>query len=119
MQPDAVSRRLGGLLRSYHHPQDPGGNAAHRSVHCYGIRALGTNMFMIPLGVLVSDTAGADFWIDAGIQASSDSGLTWDRLLVDNLLPVTLANIVGGGVMMGVMYWTISHHIERPAQPPT
>jgi hypothetical protein len=62
------------------------------------------NIFMIPLGILISDTAGAGFWSDAKTDASSYSGLTWDSFLVDNLLPVTLGNIVGGGVMIGVMY---------------
>lgn len=75
------------------------------------------NMFMIPLGILISDTASAGFWTEAGIEASAYSGLTWPSFLVNNLLPVTLGNIVGGGVMIGVMYWTIFHYAERPAKP--
>jgi formate transporter len=75
------------------------------------------NMFMIPLGILMSDTAGAGFWGDAKIDASSYCGLIWDSFFVDNLLSVTLGNIVGGGVMIGVMYWTIFHHTERPVSP--
>jgi formate transporter len=74
------------------------------------------NMFMLPLGILISDTAGADFWAGANIDASSYADLTWASFLLDNLLPVTLGNIVGGGVMIGVMYWTIFHHTGRPAQ---
>ena len=73
------------------------------------------NMFMIPLGILISDTAGASFWSDAKIDAASYSDLTWPSFFFDNLLPVTLGNIVGGGVMIGVMYWTIFHRTERPA----
>lgn len=75
------------------------------------------NMFMLPLGILISDTAGADFWAGANIDASSYANLTWDSFLLDNLLPVTLGNIVGGGVMIGIMYWTIFHHTDRPVQP--
>jgi len=74
------------------------------------------NMFMLPLGILISDTAGADFWAGANIDASSYADLTWASFLLDNLLPVTLGNIVGGGVMIGVMYWTIFHHADRPVQ---
>ena len=74
------------------------------------------NMFMLPLGILISDTAGADFWAGANIDASSYADLTWASFLLDNLLPVTLGNIVGGGVMIGIMYWTIFHHADRPVQ---
>ena len=77
------------------------------------------NMFLIPLGILISDTAGASFWTDANINASSYSGLTWQSFFVDNLLPVTLGNVVGGGVMIGVMYWTIFHHLDRPGRSRT
>jgi formate transporter len=80
------------------------------------------NMFMIPLGIIISDTAGTGFWNAANIDATSYAGLNWESFLVDNLLPVTLGNIVGGGVMIGVMYWTIFHHVDRPSPskvPPT
>jgi formate transporter len=73
------------------------------------------NMFMIPLGIIISDTAGASFWTDANIDVAAYSGLNWQSFFLDNLLPVTLGNIVGGGVMIGVMYWTIFHHVDRPA----
>ena len=33
------------------------------------------------------------------------SGLTIGNLLVGNLLPVTLGNIVGGGIFVGIVYW--------------
>lgn len=76
------------------------------------------NMFMIPLGLLITATAGGDFWTDAGLTQADFAGLTWDAFLLDNLLPVTLGNIVGGGVMIGIFYWTIFHHIDKAAQEP-
>jgi len=76
------------------------------------------NMFMIPLGLLIKDTAGADFWAEAGLAQGDFSALTWDAFLVDNLLPVTLGNIVGGGVMIGILYWTIFHHLDAPELRP-
>ena len=65
------------------------------------------NMFMIPLAILIKNTAGADYWSTAGLDPSAYSDLTWSSFYLDNLLPVTLGNIVGGGVMIGVLYWTI------------
>jgi len=72
------------------------------------------NMFMIPLGILIKGTAGAEFWSSTGLAPADFADLTWGSFLVDNLLPVTLGNIVGGGVMVGVMYWTIFRYLERP-----
>lgn len=73
------------------------------------------NMFMLPLGILIKDTAGPEFWATTGLDQTAYAGLTWPGFLIDNLLPVTLGNIVGGGVMIGVLYWTIFHHVERAA----
>lgn len=55
------------------------------------------NMFLIPLGISVRT-------IDAG---GGYDGLTWVGFLWRNLLPVTLGNIVGGGVMVGLMGWFV------------
>lgn len=72
------------------------------------------NMFMVPLGLLIKGTAGPDFWAEAGLAQGDFAGLTLDAFLVGNLLPVTLGNVVGGGVMIGILYWTIFHRLDRP-----
>ena len=33
--------------------------------------------------------------------------LTWGHFFVSNLLPVTIGNIIGGGVMVGAVYWFV------------
>lgn len=76
------------------------------------------NMFMIPLAILIKDYGGSDFWSMSGLEQSAFSDLTWTAFYVDNLLPVTLGNIVGGGVMIGVLYWTIFHFLpSRKTKP--
>ena len=72
------------------------------------------NMFMVPLGILIHDWAGPEFWASSGLDPTAYGDVTWMHFLVDNLLPVTLGNIVGGGVMIGVLYWTIFHFLDRP-----
>lgn len=69
------------------------------------------NMFMIPLAILIKNTAGDAYWSTAGLDPSAYADLTWASFYLDNLLPVTLGNIVGGGVMIGVLYWTIFHFL--------
>ncbi|WP_235738320.1 formate transporter FocA [Nocardioides alcanivorans] len=75
------------------------------------------NMFMVPLGILIRTFAGDDFWAMSGLDSSAYGDLTWTNFFVDNLLPVTLGNIVGGGVMIGVLYWTIFHFLDKPGKP--
>jgi len=74
------------------------------------------NMFMVPLGVLIKNTADNKFWSTAELTRTDYTDLTWVNFLVDNLLPVPLGNIVGGGVMIGVLYWTIFHHHDKPVK---
>jgi formate transporter len=76
------------------------------------------NMFMLPLGLLIKDTAGADYWSTAGLAEADFADLTWASFFLDNLVPVTLGNIVGGGVMIGVLYWTIFRFIGGPTKQP-
>jgi formate/nitrite transporter len=54
------------------------------------------NMYFIPAGIF----AAAEYGIDAG-------ALNWGSFLVKNLLPVTLGNIVGGSVLVGLPYWFV------------
>jgi formate transporter len=64
------------------------------------------NMYLVPLGLLLK-RFGAGEWLDGLARASLDLGaLTWPAFFL-SLVPVTLGNIVGGGVMVGAVYWFI------------
>ena len=63
------------------------------------------NMYFIPLGLLL---AGDPEALAAIGRAGADLGtLTWTGFLLRNLLPVTLGNLLGGGLMVGGIYWFI------------
>jgi len=62
------------------------------------------NMYFIPLGLLLADTAA----LPAGVSLAS---LSWSGF-VFNLIPVTLGNIVGGSVLVALVYYVI---YRRPA----
>ncbi len=42
-------------------------------------------------------------WLGTDLHGISE--LTWSNIFVHNLLPVTLGNIVGGAVFVGLIYW--------------
>ena len=63
------------------------------------------NMYFIPLGLLVRNES--QVVAAAGKTAEQLSNLTWQGFLVNNLLPVTLGNIVGGGIMVAAVYWFV------------
>lgn len=65
------------------------------------------NMYFIPIGLLIKTAAPAAFWESVGTTAAAYPDLTWTNFAVANLLPVTLGNIIGGAVMVGLAYWFI------------
>jgi formate transporter len=68
------------------------------------------NMYFIPAGLLLAEN---NEWL-GGLAAAPDvSGLTWGTFLLDNLLPVTIGNVIGGTVMVGAVYWFVYLRGER------
>ena len=65
------------------------------------------NMYFIPLGLGIKHLAGQRFWQAIGRSAADYPDLTWPRFLLNNLLPVTLGNVIGGAALVGLVYWSI------------
>jgi formate transporter len=65
------------------------------------------NMYFIPMGLFIRSGAPASFWTNIGKTAADYGNLTWDRFLINNLLPVTIGNIIGGALMVGAVYWFV------------
>jgi formate/nitrite transporter len=62
------------------------------------------NMYFISIGLLVK----SDDAFVGGLESPPElDGLTWGSFFADNLLPVTLGNVIGGGVMVGAVYWLV------------
>ncbi|WP_246804143.1 formate/nitrite transporter family protein [Desulfosarcina cetonica] len=57
------------------------------------------NMYFIPTGIFLSRWAGLSA---TGLDLST---LTWGAFVVKNLIPVTVGNIIGGAVFVGLGYW--------------
>lgn len=54
------------------------------------------NMFMLPMGMFLSSSA------DFALPAETAALLSWGNVVFKNLVPVTLGNIIGGGVFVGL-----------------
>ena len=69
------------------------------------------NMFMIPVGIAIQTFAGPEFWQAISADPAKYADLTIGHFIVNNLIPVTIGNIIGGG-MIGLTYWFIfrRHH---------
>lgn len=64
------------------------------------------NMYLIPYGLLIRDWLGPEFWHATTQDWPMLSTVGWD-LLWRNLLPVTIGNLIGGGVFVGAVYWFV------------
>jgi formate/nitrite transporter len=66
------------------------------------------NMYFIPLGIVLKGTAAAQLY------GGSLQSLTVSGLLVKNLLPVTIGNVIGGAGLVGMLYWSV--YLRKPRQ---
>lgn len=65
------------------------------------------NMFQVPLAIGIKTFAPAEFWTMTGANPADYIDLNMMDFLTNNLLPVTLGNIIGGGIFVGMWYWLI------------
>lgn len=67
------------------------------------------NMYFIPMGIFSKNN---DAYVQAamsqyGLTADQISQVNWQNFFVTNLIPVTIGNIIGGVVLVGVVYWVV------------
>ncbi len=63
------------------------------------------NMYYIPAGIFAKAN---HLYVEAShLQAEALSTLTWRGFFINNLIPVTIGNIIGGSLFVGAMYWYI------------
>jgi len=74
------------------------------------------NMYFIPIALYIKYFDPSTY---GDIVTKLNSGkdfvnLTWGNFFIGNLLPVTIGNIIGGAVMVGVVYWFVYLRKDRP-----
>lgn len=69
------------------------------------------NMYYIPAGIIASNNNSyvAKAISEYGISVKQISNLNWSNFFINNQLPVTLGNIIGGMMFIGVVVYYVNH----------
>lgn len=68
------------------------------------------NMYFIPIALFVKFGGSPAFFESIQKSPADFPHLTWGNFLLGNLLPVTIGNIIGGALMVGLIYWFVYLH---------
>jgi formate/nitrite transporter len=75
------------------------------------------NMYFIPAGLVLKHSPQVIAAAESALGKAPDlSELTVGGFLINNLLPVTIGNIIGGGVLVAAIYWFV--YLRRAAAEP-
>jgi formate/nitrite transporter len=64
------------------------------------------NMYFVPYALFVK-SFDPGFIAEVGAKVPQLDTLTWGNFLLNNLLPVTIGNIIGGSLLVAVIYWAV------------
>ena len=64
------------------------------------------NMYFIPYALLVKDF-DPEFMAKVAEKVPNLELLTWKAFFINNLIPVTIGNIIGGAVLVAAVYWVV------------
>lgn len=59
------------------------------------------NMYFIPIGIFLKSSGLVP------AEGLDLANLTWGNFFVKNLYPVTVGNVIGGAIFVGLLYWTV------------
>lgn len=64
------------------------------------------NMYFLPIGLMIKSWAPETFWQSVAATPADFATLSFAGT-VANLIPVTIGNVLGGGVLVGGVYWFV------------
>jgi formate transporter len=65
------------------------------------------NMYFIPVAIIVLEYGDPEFLTILNNTSQSYESVSWGNYFINNLLPVTIGNIIGGAGLVGVVYWFV------------
>ena len=70
------------------------------------------NMYFIPYALLVKDF-DPEFMAKVAEKVPNLEALTWKAFFINNLIPVTIGNIIGGAVLVAAVYWVVFLRVKK------
>lgn len=67
------------------------------------------NMYYFSIGILAKSNDA--FVKVSGLSSEKLANISWSSAFINNLIPVTLGNIVGGVVFVGLVYWIVYKYV--------
>lgn len=64
------------------------------------------NMYFIPYALLIKDF-DPEYMAKVAEKIPNLEVLTWQAFFINNLIPVTIGNIIGGAVLVAAIYWVV------------
>lgn len=68
------------------------------------------NMYFVPFGILLKNSPLALQAFNRTYPDANLANLTVQSFVFNNLIPVTIGNIIGGAVLVGLVYWFVYLH---------
>ncbi len=64
------------------------------------------NLYFLPLGLAIKFFAPSGFWVDIG-QTAADFPMLTATAIIHNIAVSTIGNLIGGSLLVGVVYWFV------------
>jgi len=64
------------------------------------------NMYFVPYGLLIK-LFDSEFIMRVSGKVANLQNLTWSNFFLNNLIPVTIGNVIGGAFFVAAIYWSI------------
>jgi formate transporter len=71
------------------------------------------NAYFVPEAMLIKQHASRTYLDGIGVNDGAYPNLTWERFITHNLVPVTIGNVLGGALLVGLVYWFV--YLKQPA----
>ncbi|OQX40074.1 MAG: formate transporter FocA [Oceanospirillales bacterium LUC14_002_19_P2] len=65
------------------------------------------NMYLLPMGWMVHNLGDAAFWQGIGMTPADFPHITLHNMIFNNIIPATIGNIIGGGILVGLSNWFV------------
>ncbi|MCP3853637.1 MAG: formate transporter FocA [Actinomycetia bacterium] len=75
------------------------------------------NLYFLPAALFLKSDSDLSYWDTTTAGPEDHPAITWSGFITDNLIPVTIGNMIGGGVLVALVYWFVYLGPRSPGDP--